>query len=69
MSSSIQTVRKQTAAEDYTGFDQLDLRFKEDRFLRRSVHRTKIESSSGGSRSGGGTSVNSHGSSHHSGKF
>ena len=68
MKGKMKTVRKQRAAAQYTGWDQLDLRYKEDRFLRRNVTRTKIESNSG-SRSGGGTSVNSHGSSHHSGKF
>ena len=69
MKGKMKTVAKQRTAAEYTGWDQLDLRLKEDRFLHRSVRRTKIESSSGGSRSGGGTSVNSHGSSHHSGKF
>ena len=69
MKGKMKTVAKQRTAAEYTGWDRLDLRLKEDRFLHRSVRRTKIESSSGGSRSGGGTSVNSHGSSHHSGKF
>ena len=68
MKGKMKTVHKQRTAAQYTGWDQLALSFKEDRFLHRSVHRTKIESNSG-SRGGGGTSVNSHGSSHHSGKF
>ena len=67
MKSKMKTVRKQRSAAAYTGWDQLDLRFKEDRFLHRSVTRTKIESQTRSG--GGGTSVNSHGSSHHSGKF
>ncbi len=68
LKGKMKTVAKQRSAAAYTGMDQLDLRFKEDRFLRRSQTRTRIETNSG-SRSGGGTSVNSHGSSHHSGKF
>ena len=68
MKGKMKTLGRQRTAAAYTGWDQLDLRFKEDRFLHRSVTRTKIETQtrSGG---GGGTSVNSHGSSHHSGKF
>ena len=68
LKGKMKSLAKQRTAAQYTGWDQLDLRLKEDRFLHRSIRRTKIESSSG-SRSGGGTSVNSHGSSHHSGKF
>ncbi len=68
LKGKMKTVAKQRSAAAYTGLDQLDLRFKEDRFLHRSQTRTRIETNSG-SRSGGGTSVNSHGSSHHSGKF
>ena len=68
MKGKMKTVKKQRAAAAYTGLDQLDLRLKEDRFLHRSQTRTRIQTESS-SRSGGGTSVNSHGSSHHSGKF
>ncbi len=67
LKGKMKTVAKQRSAAAYTGMDQLDLRFKEDRFLHRSQTRTRIQTES--SRSGGGTSVNSHGSSHHSGKF
>ncbi len=79
MKGKMKTVHKQRTAAQYTGWDQLNLSIRDDRFLHRSVHRTRIESNSG-SRSGGGgggggggshggTSVSSHGSSHHSGKF
>ena len=76
MKGKMKTVHKQRTAAQYTGWDQLNLSIRDDRFLHRSVHRTRIESNSG-SRSGGGsgggshggTSISSHGSSHHSGKF
>ena len=77
MKGKMKTVHKQRTAAQYTGWDQLTLQINEDRFLHRSVHRTRIESNSGprsgggggGGGSHGGTSVSSHGSSHHSGKF
>ena len=69
MKGKMKTVHRQRAAAQYTGWDQLDLMLKQDRFLHRSVHRTRIETGSGSRGGGGGTSVNSHGSSHHSGKF
>ena len=69
MKSKMKTVHKQRAAAQYTGWDQLNLSIRDDRFLHRSVHRTRIETNSGSRGGGGGTSVNSHGSSHHSGKF
>ena len=76
MKGKMKTVHKQRAAAQYTGWDQLNLTIRDDRFLHRSVHRTRIESSSGprsggggGGGSHGGTSISSHGSSHHSGKF
>ena len=69
MKGKMKTVHKQRSAAQYTGWDQLDLRVREDRFVHRSVHRTRIETNSGSRGGGGGTSVNSHGSSHHSGKF
>ena len=77
MKGKMKTVHKQRTAAQYTGWDQLNLQINEDRFLHRSVHRTRIESNSGprggggggGGGSHGGTSVSSHGSSHHSGKF
>jgi uncharacterized membrane protein YgcG len=77
MKGKMKTVGRQRSAAQYTGWDQLDLRVREDRFVHRSVHRTRIETNSGprggggGGHSGhsGGTSVSSHGSSHHSGKF
>ena len=77
MKGKMKTVHRQQTAAQYTGWDQLNLSIRDDRFLHRSVHRTRIESNSG-SRSGGGgggggshggTSISSHGSSHHSGKF
>ena len=67
MKGKMKTVQAQRGATGYVGEEGLELRLKEDRFLHRSVSRVRRESSSG-SRSGG-TSVNSHGSSHHSGKF
>jgi uncharacterized membrane protein YgcG len=76
MKGKMKTVHKQRTAAQYTGWDQLNLQINEDRFVHRSVHRTRIESNSGpraggggGGGSHGGTSVSSHGSSHHSGKF
>ena len=75
MKGKMKTVHKQRTAAQYTGWDQLNLQINEDRFLHRSVHRTRIESNSGsrggggGGGSHGGTSISSHGSSHHSGKF
>ncbi len=68
MKGKMKTVRAQQGAMEYVGDEGLELRLKEDRFLHRSVSRVRKESSNRGSRSGG-PSVNSHGRSHHSGKF
>ena len=58
----------QTRADRY--MKELNLEQREDNFLRKETHRVKRQtSSSGGSRSGGGTTVHSSGFSHHSGKF
>ncbi len=62
----MKTAKMQTMANAYITGSGLKLTGREDRFLHKNVVRTKRESSSGSSR---GTTVNSHGSSHKSGKF
>jgi len=75
MKRSMKTAVKQTQAENYIRGGG-NLRGERDTFVNRSVTRTRIrqESSSSGSRPGGGhfggtTISGSHGGSHHSGKF
>lgn len=63
----MKTAKIQQMANDYITEQGLKLTGREDAFLYRNIIRTKRESSSG--KSSGGTSVNSHGSSHKSGKF
>lgn len=67
MKSKMKTVKRQKAAANYAVSSRFVLRQRGDRFLRRSVHRVRHETPRSGG--GGGTHVNSHGSSHHSGKF
>ena len=75
MKRSMKTAVKQTQAENYIR-GGVNLRGERDTFVNRTVTRTRIrqESSSSGSRPGGGhfggtTISGSHGGSHHSGKF
>ena len=57
----------QTRADRY--MSELELTEREDRYTHTTKTKTPRSTSSGGSRSGGGTHVNSGGFSHHSGKF
>jgi len=61
-----------TTADKYIARDGIDIRVRQDRFLRKTETRTPIQrdnSSGGGGGHFGGTSVNSGGFSHSSGKF
>ena len=70
MKSKMKSAKLQTMAENYQT-QALQLRDRQDRFLRKDVTRVRRDTDSGGSRGGGGhgTSVHSSGFSHHSGKF
>lgn len=66
------SVRKQTGAQDYIANGGINLSVKQDVFTHRTQTRRIIETqsrSSGGGGFHGGTTVNSHGFSSHSGKF
>ena len=67
------TAVRQTKAANYVSRGGLQLRERSDQFINRSVTRQIIPKNTSSSRPGGGhaggTSVNSGGFSHHSGKF
>ena len=73
MARRMKTAVKQTRAEEYVGKGSPRLSVSSDQFINRSVTRQIIPKNNGGNRPSGGhyggTTVNSGGFSHHSGKF
>ena len=70
MRRKMKPVRRQTKADEYILPGGIDLSLKRDVFVNRTVTRTVIRTENRDSNfGGGGTTVNSHGFSGHSGKF
>ncbi len=72
--AQMKTARSQSYAMNYVAEGRPQLRIKTDRFINRSVVRTRVRQDDDGPRAGGGgrpggTSINSGGFSHKSGKF
>lgn len=66
MKSGMKSVHTARIASNFIAQDGIQIPFQKDMFTHNTVVRQVIQSSSG---SGGGTHINSSGSSHHSGKF
>ena len=69
MRRKMKPVHESLSAEDYIVPGSVRLRIQKDVFVNRSVTRTVIKTEDRSHHSGGGTTVNSHGFSGHSGKF
>ncbi len=65
----MKTAKKQTQARNYIEKNGVDMRVVQDHFTHRTQTVTVIRTDSGGSRGGGGTSINSRGFSGGGGKF
>ena len=68
LESKNKSVKTAADADSYVGAGAVQFRIRNDHFINRTVTRTRIERSSGGSH-GGGTTISSGGHSHSSGKF
>ncbi len=69
MRRKMKPVSRQSRADEYIVQGGIDLNLKRDVFVNRTVTRTVIRNENRESAGGGGTTVNSHGFSGHSGKF
>ena len=69
MRRKMKPVSRQSRADEYIVSGGIDLSLKRDVFVNRTVTRTVIRNENRESAGGGGTTVNSHGFSGHSGKF